>query len=144
LQENSEKVLARKREYLQGRPELVRNRHLKYRFGMTRDDYDRMLAAQGGVCKVCGTDVPGGRGVEFHVDHDRACCPGHRSCGKCIRGLLCSPCNVILGLAKDDPERLRGLADYIEQWGASRPPLELFSIEEVSGAAALRILQITT
>jgi len=138
MRENSEKMLAYQREYLQERPEVVRSRHLKYKFGMTGDDYDQMLAAQGGVCKVCRTDVPGGRGAKFHIDHDRACCPGHKSCGECIRGLLCSSCNVILGLAKDDPERLRGLVDYIEQWTASRPPMELFTVEEVSGLAVLR------
>jgi len=88
MRENSEKMLAYQRKYLQERPETVRSRHLKYKFGMTKDDYDRMLASQGGVCKVCGTDVPGGRGSEFHIDHDHACCPGHKSCGKCIRGLL--------------------------------------------------------
>lgn len=32
-----------------------------------------------------------------------------------IRGVLCSPCNVALGFAKEDPSRLRAIADYIEK-----------------------------
>ena len=46
---------------------------------------------------MCGTPEPGGHGT-WNVDHDHACCPeGGRSCGKCIRGLLCMECNKYLG-----------------------------------------------
>jgi hypothetical protein len=50
----------------------------------------------------------------FHVDHDHACCPGTRSCGKCIRGMLCNRCNTGLGMFLDDPNRLRHAASYLE------------------------------
>lgn len=97
-----------------------RDRQLRRKFGLTLTDWEALLASQGGVCAGCGTDTPGGRG-SFHVDHDRACCPGKTSCGKCIRGLLCSACNVGVGLLGDDPERLRRLADYIEKARANGP-----------------------
>jgi hypothetical protein len=32
-----------------------------------------------------------------------------------FRGWLCNACNVALGLVKDDPERLRALALYVEK-----------------------------
>lgn len=32
-----------------------------------------------------------------------------------IRQALCNGCNVALGMAKDDPETLRAMADYIEK-----------------------------
>lgn len=59
-------------------------------------------------CEICGSED------NLHVDHDHACCPGPMTCGKCFRGWLCSNCNTSLGLMKDDPERLRKAAKYLE------------------------------
>lgn len=35
---------------------------------------------------------------------------------KNVRGVLCRPCNLALGLLKDDPKRIRNLALYIERF----------------------------
>lgn len=81
-----------------------------YRYRITAHDYRQMLAAQGGTCAICDR-VP----AEFCIDHDHGCCPERkRSCGKCIRGLLCPDCNGALGLMADAPERLRRAASYLE------------------------------
>lgn len=81
-------------------------------FNILPQTYDDMLAAQGGVCRGC--DRPPADGQPLHVDHDHACCPqAGRSCGKCIRGLLCRSCNTALGLLSDNPAVLRQLADYV-------------------------------
>ncbi len=61
------------------------------------------------ICGLCGT------GQRLDIDHDHLCCPGQRSCGKCVRGFLCRPCNVGLGMFGDDPARLRAAAEYIER-----------------------------
>jgi len=74
-------------------------------------NYDELLAEQGGVCSICATSVPGGKG-KFHVDHDHKCCPGKNSCGKCVRGLLCHKCNVGLGMFGDDLETLERAVGY--------------------------------
>src|SRR5689334_18320875 len=44
------------------------------KYGLSLADYDRMLAAQGGVCGICGDINPDGS--RLAVDHDHACCPG--------------------------------------------------------------------
>lgn len=75
-----------------------RRKKLKYLYGITQEQYDAMLAAQNGCCAICETDKPNGKSKDFFsVDHDHGCCPGPRSCGKCVRMLLCIRCNNGMG-----------------------------------------------
>ena len=82
-------------------------------YKMTKEAFVRLLSEQNGRCAGCGTDSPGGRFNQWHIDHDHACCPSGGSCGKCVRKILCSGCNVVLGLVKDNPDTLMKLADYL-------------------------------
>jgi Autographiviridae endonuclease VII len=100
------------RQWFQERPRYHRKWRLKNFYNMTIEQADILLECQGGGCAICGSSEPGGKG-EFHVDHDHACCPGEKSCGKCIRGLLCGSCNMSLGLFHDDPDLLRRAIDYL-------------------------------
>jgi hypothetical protein len=87
----------------------------QWRYGITLDERDAMLAAQGGVCAICKSPDPG-NGREWCTDHDHACCPQKsRSCGKCIRGILCFGCNVMLGCAKDSESTLHNAIDYLRK-----------------------------
>ncbi len=108
-------------QFAKDHPEEHRRRmmavRLKSRYGVPIDRYDAMLAAQGGVCAVCRqteTLILSGTLAMLSVDHDHTCCPGKKSCGKCVRGLLCSRCNNVMGRSGDNPVLLRELADYIE------------------------------
>lgn len=85
---------------------------LKRYYGITVDDYYRMLDEQGGACAICEAKTPGmrhfkknGKFEMFHVDHCH-------STGK-VRGLLCSSCNRAIGLIRDDPEIARRLSLYL-------------------------------
>lgn len=92
------------------------------RYGLTPESFYAIEAEQGGVCRVCECPAPQPELYShgWKVDHDPACCdlPRHTgrqvSCGKCVRGLLCHNCNVAIGLAHEDPDRLRRLAAHIE------------------------------
>jgi len=73
---------------------------------LTWVDYTALLESQGNRCAVCRRDNSGQR--DWHVDHDHVN-------GK-IRGLLCNPCNLLLGLAADDADVLRQAALYLDQY----------------------------
>ena len=59
-----------------------------YRYGITRQEMASLL--DGTLCPICETRT------KNVIDHDHSCCPGRQSCGKCIRGALCRPCNATL------------------------------------------------
>ena len=79
---------------------------LKKKFGITIDDYNKMLESQNGVCAICLSNKSGGTGV-FHVDHDHIT-------GK-IRGLLCQRCNTGLGLLYDSEDILLKAITYLRK-----------------------------
>lgn len=83
-----------------------RRRALKVRYSWTVAQYEAMLAAQKGLCAICRSDSSGSRGKRLFVDHDHAT--------NKTRSLLCHRCNSMLGMALDDPARLRAAADYLD------------------------------
>lgn len=80
-----------------------RKHNLKHRYGITEDDYHKMVEKQQSKCKICG-DQPS---KPLYVDH----C--HKT--KQIRGLLCHKCNVALGHMNDDPQRLEKAIHYLNE-----------------------------
>lgn len=90
------------RKYIAG----TRKSMLKREYGITPEDYERMLAEQDGVCAICQkTDVVVGR--RLAVDH----C--HKT-GK-VRGLLCSHCNTAIGRFEDDTDAIQRAIDYLQK-----------------------------
>jgi hypothetical protein len=90
------------------------NSYFLQRYGISREEYDKMLDQQDGKCAICrksevstyqrGTTE--GKLMALAVDHCHAT-------GK-VRGLLCSKCNRAIGLFEDDSELLRLAAEYID------------------------------
>jgi hypothetical protein len=76
-----------------------------HKHGVTPADVRRLLAQQGGGCAVCRIPTPPGK-KGWHLDHEHT----HGA----VRGVLCMACNVALGMLKDDPDRCRRAADYLE------------------------------
>lgn len=81
----------------------------RQKYGLSQDRLDQLEDAQDGKCAICTTDLNGA----FHIDHDHACCPGARSCGSCVRGLLCPSCNWALGLFGDSASTLEAALRYL-------------------------------
>lgn len=74
-------------------------------------DIARIMAGQNHACAICSEDISG----RYVVDHDHACCPTNRSCGKCVRGFLCDMCNLGLGSFRDSTEALRSAIRYLSR-----------------------------
>lgn len=93
-------------EYRVARPEYRAEQHareIERCYGLEPGEYAAMLERQGGVCAVCGQDNRKRRLVVDHC-HTRGT----------VRGLLCDGCNKSAGLLHDDVDRIRRLADYLE------------------------------
>lgn len=111
-EQRAKRAVRRRREYERVGREVTRITVRRWRWNLTEQDLQAMLVNQGGRCAICPAREPGGRGT-WHVDHDHTCCSKGRSCGACIRGLLCSNCNVLLGHAKDDTAILQAAITYL-------------------------------
>lgn len=70
------------------------------------EDYNKMLVLQNNSCAICKRPKPTGKGG-FHVDHCH-------STGK-VRSLLCSKCNLLLGMAEENSEVLLNASIYLEK-----------------------------
>ena len=78
------------------------------RYGITRDQFNQLLAIQDSKCAICGKKGSGRNGTTelLFIDH----C--HQA--KRFRGLLCHSCNIGLGNFGDDVDRLRNAIKYLE------------------------------
>lgn len=81
------------------------------RYGLSLEQYDEMLQAQGAHCALCGCADQ--RGLKLAVDHCHTT--------GVVRGLLCTHCNTAIGLLKDDPDLIEKAAEYVR---AHLPPKE--------------------
>jgi hypothetical protein len=80
----------------------------RWRYGI---ELSELLEQQSGACAICYTEDPGPKG--WTVDHDHNCCSGVKTCGNCIRGVLCHNCNVGLGHFRDNQALLINAAIYL-------------------------------
>ena len=103
-------------------PESRKKSNRKYRiasYGLTQDDFNLLLKMQGYACGMCRELFAEGQLI--HVDHDHGYCPvKNRSCGKCVRGLLCHGCNIALGHIEHRYAMARAYLDGPRPWAALR------------------------
>lgn len=94
-----------KARYQKNKKEICEKRRgsgkwLEFTYGITLDQKKAMEVAQGNLCLICKKES------KLSVDHD------HET--KIIRGLLCQPCNMALGLFKDSIDSLHSAIKYLE------------------------------
>lgn len=98
-------------------------------YGITEEQYQALYESQGRCCAICQRAK--GTSKRLAVDHDHACCVGPKSCGKCVRGLVCGPCNDVLAHLRDDARAFQRGVNYLNEW-----PSELAGI--TAGRSGIR------
>jgi len=101
--ENRDRYLARQQEYKESGRKATSDRksYLKRKYGLTIEEYDALLAAQGGGCAICGNPDAD------NVDHDHIT-------GE-VRGILCFNCNIAIGHVADEADRLLLAFAYLDR-----------------------------
>ncbi|GGW12252.1 hypothetical protein GCM10018980_03550 [Streptomyces capoamus] len=93
------------------------------RFGLSVERVNAILRVQNDYCPLCD-DSPGDSAADgpiwWQIDHDHTCCAG---CPRCVRGLLCKPCNTNLGRyeARLRQHRLRWRVPRVDAYLAAPP-----------------------
>jgi recombination endonuclease VII len=104
-EKNREKLKERRRQRNKENPIPARSRTLKYKYGITQEQFDVMLLDQNNRCKLCKElfidEIP-------YVDHS------HKS--GLVRGLLHRACNTAIGLLNENVKKCRLAAIYLESF----------------------------
>ncbi len=101
---NRKTAKARRKRYLKALPKSVKkDRHLRWKFGISLSEQRAVLRWQKKRCKICGK--PFTRKRKPHSDHNHLT--------EVFRGMLCGPCNHALGLFFDSPKLLRAAIRYL-------------------------------
>jgi hypothetical protein len=87
---------------------LIKKRNSRY-----HTNFFILKEKQDNKCAICGE--PFLQDSSAFIDHDHSCCESqNRSCGKCVRGLLCKRDNDRLALYKDNIQLLQKTIEYLE------------------------------
>jgi hypothetical protein len=103
--------------------ETAHGRRLAKVYSITPQEYARILAVQDGGCFICIRAKGHRKRLSVDHDHAQAKVDGHeldKGCPSCVRGLLCQPCNKMLGHLRDEPEAFERAAEYLRSWPSKR------------------------
>jgi hypothetical protein len=85
-------------------PEKQYEYSIKYKYGISMEEYFKILDSQGNVCAICKKDNRFKK--RFHLDHN------HET--NKVRGILCQTCNVGIGKFQDNIEFLEAAIKYLK------------------------------
>lgn len=104
---NIERMRERNKAWQEANPDKVFAKHLRLTYNLLFEDYIKMMGEQNGLCAICHklNVSSSGEIKRLVVDH---CHSSNK-----IRGLLCDPCNHMLGFARDCPAILQAGINYL-------------------------------
>lgn len=91
------------RAFRRSQKDRAHDRKVQSTFGLAEGQYALLLAHQVGRCAICRRAT--GAAKRLAVDHDHAT--------GLVRGLLCGPCNQLLGHGRDDLEFFWRIIRYL-------------------------------
>jgi len=96
-------------------PKKRLEQHLKYKYGITHGEFLSAWDSQEGKCAICAGVLPDlmvyeSRRRGYAIDHNH-------DTGE-FRGILCLPCNTMLGMARDSARILAMAIRYLETNGS--------------------------
>lgn len=100
--DNPDKVLGHR--YSQKVSGSLESSRLKYLYGITLDQKKQMLIQQNSKCAICQKPVD----ISVSVDHNHI--------SKLVRGLLCQPCNTLIGMAQESTTILNNAIKYLKKY----------------------------
>lgn len=110
------------KEYKVLRADHIRSHRLKTEFGIDLEEYQRLFLTQNGVCDICAkpeTEMRSNKVKWMAVDHNHTT--------GAVRGLLCTACNKMIGLAGDSKDTLAKAIKYLEKHEVAENVVPLFS-----------------
>lgn len=103
---SKEETKAKVRQYYKDNADVWAESSLKRLYGITLEDYNRLLTEQNSCCAICNLHETAHNG-RLHVDHCH-------TTGK-VRGLLCHGCNTGIGLFKESEDIMLKAIGYLKQ-----------------------------
>lgn len=108
---NRDKVLSAGSRYRSSNKDKIKDYYLRATYGISLAAL-RILLSKDNLCAICRVVITE---YSVHIDHDHNCCPSKKTCGGCVRGLLCENCNKGLGHFKDNKDVLALALAYLSR-----------------------------
>ena len=96
-------------------PKKRLEQHLRYKYGLSHQEFLAAFKEQNGCCAICLHELPDlesydQRRRHYAIDHDHVT--------NKFRGILCTGCNSLLGLSGDSIEILTSAINYLQTRGS--------------------------
>ena len=119
----SDRVLVQRAYRERRSPEVTEIAKLRMQLrnhSMTFEQYAALRVKQADRCGACKGPLLFDQPYQVHIDHDPRCCsreenPQIKTCGECVRALLCKACNHAIGFLERYPQRVYMWIDYIRR-----------------------------
>lgn len=106
--------IASKRQWRKRNPDKVKNQNLVCKYGITYEEFLKMLKKQKHSCALCGKKETA---INWRTGKARVLSVDHNHKTNKVRKLLCRRCNMVLGLIKESKEWLQTTLAYLNEEG---------------------------